>query len=120
MATNAPMRDVLLAHYPEAEISIIRGFDPSSQQGYTVSAYFNRDQAEAVMGLHVQRTPSHQYYFITRAVIDFERGIVIDTQTRKPIDDIGLLMAYALLRQTLPKRNLSWEVTSTSPLIPTK
>ena len=106
MVAYAPMRDVLLAHYQDATIAIIRGFNYVSQQACSIGAYFNEDEASKALLALGRTNQTQNYHIVTGRVMEFERDIVIDPKTGRSVDDIGMQMAYALLRQALPKRVL--------------
>lgn len=98
------LRDLIPSEFPDAVISIIRGYDNFSYEAYTQGAFFGKERAEKAMNeIPSNGGPdlSNTYHIITGTVEDLNKDRMFDKKTNMPLDNHDKKMIYEHLKKDL-------------------
>lgn len=94
--------ELLLTEFPDAKISVIRGYDNFSYEFYTNGAFFNQTQAEKMLSkIPKNGSLPDTYTLVTGTAKDLYDNKFLDVRSQKPFDPVDIQMVYSSLNERL-------------------
>lgn len=110
VSSGSSLTEVLLNKFPDAEITVIKGYDNFSYESYVSRAYFSVSQAMKAMDELVRDGNQYKelkdtYQITIGKVADLMKLRISRGKTQEPLlDDTDKVMFYDSLLETLKER----------------